>query len=94
MGQISTVPVTLQIGPVIIGSAIRDALPFVDFKNFTNQLDFADASKALTALALAAIAPAVAQIAVGSRIQFAGAFSMTSKADPVRITPVSLSVVG
>lgn len=85
-------PVVLQIGPVIIGSAIRDALPFVDFKDFTNQLDFADASKALTVLALASITPLVAKIEEGSQIKFAGAFSMTSKSDPVRITPVTLAV--
>ena len=86
-------PVTVQIGPVIIGSAIRDALPFVNFQDFTNQIDFADAGKALTALALAGIAPVAATIKDGSKIRFTGALSMTSKSDPIKVTPVSLEVV-
>lgn len=85
-------PILVQIGPVIIGSAIRDALPFVNFKDFTNQLEFADAGKALTALALAGIAPTLPTIRQGSKIRFSGALSMTSKADPIKITPVLLSV--
>jgi len=91
-GLDSSAPVVLQIGPVIIGSSIRDALPFVDFKDFTNQLDFADASKALTALALAAIGPTTQKVAAGNKVQFTGAFSLTSKSDAVRITPVSLVI--
>ncbi|OHE71905.1 MAG: hypothetical protein A2413_20715, partial [Treponema sp. RIFOXYC1_FULL_61_9] len=31
----------LQIGPVFKGSSIRDALPFVSFDDFVNQLDYA-----------------------------------------------------
>ena len=86
-------PVTVQIGPVIIGSAIRDALPFVNFQDFTNQIDFADAGKALTALALAGIAPVAATIKDGSKIRFTGALSVTSKSDPIKVTPVALEVV-
>jgi len=86
-------PVIVQIGPVIIGSTIRDALPFVDFKDFTNQLEFADAGKALTALALAGITPVLESIKEGSKISFSGAFPMTSKTDPVKIMPVTLKVL-
>jgi predicted lipoprotein len=86
--------VIVQLGPVIIGSAIRDVLPFVNFADFTNQLEFADAGKALTALALAAIGPAAQTAQAGSRISFSGALSMTSKSDPIKVTPVSLEVVG
>jgi predicted lipoprotein len=85
-------PVVVQIGPVIIGSAIRNALPFVNFKDFTNQLDFADAGKALTALALAGIAPVLPSIEAGSKVSFSGALSMTSKSDPIKIVPVTLTV--
>jgi predicted lipoprotein len=86
-------PVTLSIGPVIIGSAVRDSLPFVQFKDFTNQLQFADASKALTAMALAAITPSLAGISQGNKIKFTGALSMTGKSDPIRVTPVVLEAV-
>jgi predicted lipoprotein len=85
-------PVVVQIGPVIIGSAIRNALPFVNFKDFTNQIDFADAGKALTTLALAGIDPVLPSIETGSKVTFTGALSMTGKSDPIRIVPVTLTV--
>ena len=36
----------VQIGPAIRGTAIRDALDFVSFNDFTNQIDFAQFGKA------------------------------------------------
>lgn len=86
--------VTLQIGPVIRGNAVRDALPFVSFKDFTNQLEFADAGKALTALALADVAPRIDGAAVGSQVEFVGAFSLKTAGEKILLTPVSLSVAG
>ena len=83
-------PVVLQIGPVIRGNAVRDALPFVSFKDFTNQIEYANAGKALTALALAGIAANVETIAVGDVVRFTGAISMASAADRPQITPVVL----
>ena len=38
--------VSLQIGPVVRGNAIRDSLPFVGFQDFTNQIEFAQAGRA------------------------------------------------
>ncbi|MEQ9635409.1 MAG: DUF2291 domain-containing protein [Devosia marina] len=82
--------VALQIGPVIRGNAIRDALPFVSFQDFTNQLEYADAGKALTALALQAISPAAENIAVGDSVAFTGAVSLANAADRLQITLVEL----
>ncbi len=99
-------PVTLQIGPVIRGTAIRDALPFVSFKDFTNQIEYADAGKALTALALAGFTGNVESIAVGDSVDFLGAismagstrfrpaclaFSMAGASDKILVTPVSIA---
>jgi predicted lipoprotein len=39
--------VRVQIGPAIQGTAIRDTLDFVNFNDFTNQIDFAQFGKAL-----------------------------------------------
>ncbi len=39
--------VALQIGPVLRGTALRDAMPFIRFGDFANQLEFADVSNAL-----------------------------------------------
>lgn len=41
--------VDLQIGPVIRGTALRDALPFVSFGSFVNQIDYAKFGRALNA---------------------------------------------
>lgn len=84
---------TLQIGPVIRGNAVRDALPFVSFKDFTNQLEYANAGKALTALALEGFAADVEAIAAGDRVRFTGAISISKAGDDVLITPIMLEKV-
>ena len=38
--------VRVQIGPAIQGTALRDSLDFVNFNDFTNQIDFAQFGKA------------------------------------------------
>lgn len=83
-------PVVIQIGPVIRGNAVRDALPFVSFQDFTNQLEYADAGKALTALALAGIAGNIEGISAGDQVTFTGAISLSRASDPLQITPVML----
>lgn len=86
--------VTLQIGPVIRGNAIRDALPFVSFKDFVNQLEYADAGKAITALAAESYSGVVEALEVGDRITFAGAVTMARASDRLQITPAILEEVG
>jgi predicted lipoprotein len=41
----------IQIGPVIRGTALRDSLDFVNFNDFTNQIDFAQFGKAFNTYA-------------------------------------------
>lgn len=83
-------PVVLQIGPVIRGNALRDGLPFVTFQNFTNQIEYADAGKALTALAVAGFSANVDAIAVNDAVNFTAAISMANAADRLQFTPVTL----
>lgn len=85
-------PVVLQIGPVIRGNAVRDALPFVSFKDFTNQIEYANAGKALTARALAGFAGGVEAIEAGDTVRFTGAISLSAQSDAVVVTPVELAV--
>jgi predicted lipoprotein len=86
--------ITIQIGPVVKGNSVRDSLPFVSFKDFTNQLEFADAGKAMTALAMAGVAADVAAIKEGDKVSFTGAMSLNTKADKIIVTPVALKVGG
>ena len=46
--------VTVQVGPVVFGSAFRDSLPFVSFNDFVNQIDYAQVSRKLNDRAIAA----------------------------------------
>ena len=48
----------MQIGPVIRGTALRDSLPFIEFSQFLNQLEFARVSNELNARALLTAQPA------------------------------------
>jgi predicted lipoprotein len=45
----------LMIGPVVRGTALRDALGFIQFTDFTNQIEFATVAGALNDRALAAV---------------------------------------
>lgn len=82
--------VTLQIGPVVRGNSVRDSLPFVSFKDFDNQLDYADMGKALNALALAAIEAPAAAAEPGAKLGFIGVISLASPSDKLLVTPVKL----
>ena len=42
---------TVQIGPAMRGTALRDSLDFVSFNHFTNQIDFAQFGKAFNTYA-------------------------------------------
>jgi predicted lipoprotein len=44
--------INLQIGPVVIGTALRDATGLVSFNQFTNQIDFAGISKEMNSRAI------------------------------------------
>ena len=88
-------PVQLQIGPVVLGTALRDATGFVTFSQFTNQLDFADASKEMNTralrLALNGVDPATLQ---GKNITFCGALAFDPKSkSPITITPIKIEVI-
>lgn len=86
-------PVVLQVGPVIFGTAIRDALPFISFGDFVNQIDYAEVSRALNDKATAGDAEAMAS-AEGKVVSFAGAATAPSAGTPLTVTPVLLDVVG
>lgn len=84
--------VALQVGPVVRGNAVRDSLPFVSFKDFTNQLEFADVGKAFTALSVAATADAAKAAKVGDTVTFTGVMSLNTSSDKILVTPVALQV--
>ena len=86
--------VALQIGPVVRGTALRDATGIVSFNQFSNQLDYADVSKEMNLRALrTAFASLNPASLAGKTVTFFGTltFDPHSKSlvliTPVKITP-------
>ncbi len=86
--------INLQIGPVVIGTALRDATGLVSFNQFTNQIDYAGVSKEMNSRAIKdALAGRDPASFAGKTIQFFGAFTFDPKStNPIRITPVKLGI--
>jgi predicted lipoprotein len=68
--------IELQCGPIFYGTALRDALDFVSFGTFDNQISYGEFATALNDLAHAgAIREACAGAAPGRALNLLGAFS-------------------
>jgi predicted lipoprotein len=82
--------VAIQVGPALPGTAVRDAAGFIEFGQFLNQVEFADAATALNNEVKARVLKDVdAQALRGKRVSFVGAFtSLVPTA--ITITPVKL----
>jgi predicted lipoprotein len=82
--------VSLQVGPAINGTAIRDAAGFISFNQFVNQVDFADAATALNTQVKAKVLKGIdPQSLNGKRVSFIGAFTALGST-VVTITPTKL----
>ena len=85
--------VALQIGPVLRGTALRDALPFIRFGDFANQIEYADVASALNARVLLEALNAVDSASLeGRTVSFRGAVKPggTSASGLPEIVPVVL----
>jgi predicted lipoprotein len=86
--------VSIQVGPAINGTAIRDAAGFIEFGQFTNQVEYAGAATALNEqVKQKALAGVDADALEGRRVSFVGAFS-TVTPEVITITPVELEASG
>jgi predicted lipoprotein len=84
--------VVLQIGPVITGTAIRDALPAFGFDRFVNQIQHADVGNELNARVEREVLQGLDRAALrGRRVRFAGMASLVEGRPPT-VTPVRLEV--
>ncbi len=88
--EVGSRAIRLETGPVVVGTALRDALPFIAFDDFADQLAFADVGRALTATSLARVKPALDGVRPGDRVRFVGAFNLPAAGQPVFVTPVSI----
>ena len=82
----------LLVGPVILGTALRDAAGFIEFTDFLNQLQYADVANELNQRVITeVIGPLELRSLPGKTISFYGAW--TASAAPIpEIVPVEVTV--
>ena len=87
--------ISLAVGPVIRGTAMRDGMPFISFNQFTNQMEFAAVSNEMNTLINQQIIIPLGDVTAlaGKSVSFAGAFTF-STLDDIVVTPGRLTVNG
>lgn len=90
-GVPSEARVSIQIGPAINGTALRDAVGFISFnKGFVNQVEYSQAATALNDQVKARVLSRLdAARLEGERIAFLGAFTLLEPS-VVTVTPVRI----
>jgi predicted lipoprotein len=86
---------TIQIGPVLRGTALRDTLEFIRFTDFTNQIEFAAVASALNQRVVVDVLGGIDfGTLVGRQVRAVGAASLdrnTAEAPP-SVVPVEFTV--
>lgn len=86
--------VTITTGPVLIGTALRDAVGFIAFSQFTNQIDFLDVATQINAMVKTTVLAKIDKAKLtGKKVSFEGAFSLLDPTSIV-IIPTVLTVAG
>ena len=86
---------SIQIGPVLRGTALRDATGLISFSDFVNQIQFADVGNELNDRVLKTVlAPLDKAALLGRRVSFTGALIAEHRVDPPlrELAPVQLIV--
>lgn len=83
--------VTLQLGPVISGTALRDVAPFYNFDDFRDQIEFAGLGRALNdAISETLVVPE--DEILGKTVVFTGVVPLRSASEAWKVTPTELEV--
>jgi len=83
---------SILIGPVILGSSLRDAAGFIEFSQFNNQLDYADVAIELNRLVVETVVPQIdLEHITGKTVSFHGAWT-PGDTGKIEIVPVVLEV--
>jgi predicted lipoprotein len=87
--------VTMQVGPVIRGTVMRDSADFISFTDVGNQLQFAALASELNSRMMAdSVEPLDLENIAGTRIDYLGTFKLTedNTLDEIVITPVRMTL--
>ncbi|RGP36310.1 DUF2291 family protein [Pseudotabrizicola alkalilacus] len=87
-----TADLTLQLGPVVKGSALRDFSPFYDFSGFRDQIEFAKLGRALNDAASARLTVPEGD-PTGKTVSFTGVLALKSPTETWLVTPISVEVM-
>lgn len=92
LGSRPKADVFMQIGPILTGTDVRDALKFINFNQFVNQVSYEEVSISINTRirerVLSRLAPGTLK---GKKIAFSGAFTFVPGA-PVLVTPVTVEL--
>ena len=82
---------TIQLGPVIKGTALRDAADFIVFTDYRDQIEFAKLARALNDRAHGAIRLPEGDL-TGRTVRFEGATTLRTATDPILVMPTLLEI--
>ncbi|TGT41155.1 DUF2291 family protein [Mesorhizobium sp. M8A.F.Ca.ET.165.01.1.1] len=83
----------VQIGPAMRGTALRDSLDFVQFNDFTNQIDFAQFGKAFNAYADKTVLSKLPREALeGRTAKVLGAYTIEGGQELPLVTPAEAEI--
>jgi predicted lipoprotein len=93
-GYRGSTEVVIQVGPALRGTSIRDAVVFIQFNQFVNQLEFAEVGNKLNDRVLTSVVKDFDLTkAQGRQVSFYGVFTFGDRSKIV-ITPVKLELGG
>ena len=84
-----TADLTVQLGPVIRGSTLRDVAPFYDYDDFRDQIEFAKLSRAINDKISKILVVPEGDI-VGQTASFVGVVPLKSATEAIVVTPISV----
>lgn len=85
------VDVTVQLGPVVKGSALRDAAPFYNFDDFRDQIEFAKLGRALNDRIAEMVVLPDGEL-TGKTMRFTGVVPLKKPDEAMVVTPIAVEV--
>lgn len=82
---------TVQLGPVVKGTGLRDIAPFYNFDDFRDQIEFAKLGRALNDAVTARLTLPEGDL-IGHAVTFTGVVSLRSASEAWLLTPTVLDV--
>lgn len=83
--------VTLQLGPIVRGTTLRDAMPFLRFSDFRDQIEFAKLGNGLNAMAHERLTIPEGNL-VGKTVTFEGMFTFKDLNATLEVVPTAMTV--